>query len=47
MATIKVFSAGGVKELKCFDTLEAVSFLDSETGFEEDPFEDISTLESE
>lgn len=30
MATIKVFSAVGVKELKCFDTLDNVEFLDDE-----------------
>lgn len=27
MATIRVFSADGVKELECFDTLEEVPFL--------------------
>lgn len=30
MATIKVFSVDGVKELKCFDTLADVPFLDEE-----------------
>lgn len=30
MATIKVFSANGVKELKCFDTLENVPYLTPE-----------------
>lgn len=47
MAVIKVFSAGGVKELKCFDTLDEVSYLDPETGFEEDPFDDLADLETE
>lgn len=47
MATIKVFTAQGVKELGCFDTLAEVPFLDSETGFEEDPFDDIAEMESE
>lgn len=47
MATIKVFSPKGVKELKCFDTLEEVPYFDPETGFEEDPFEEIATLEPE
>lgn len=28
MATIKVFSPDGVKELNCFDTIDTVSFLD-------------------
>lgn len=27
MAMIKVFDANGVKELNCFDTLDAVSYL--------------------
>lgn len=27
MATIKVFDAAGVKELQCFDTLDAVPYL--------------------
>lgn len=47
MATIKVFSALGVKELQCFDTLDSVPFLDQETGFEEDPFDDIAEIETE
>lgn len=47
MATIKVFSVGGVKELKCFDTLENVPVLDPETYFEADPFDDIAEMESE
>lgn len=47
MATIKIFSSDGVKELNCFDTLDAVPFLDPETGFETDPFDDIADLESE
>lgn len=47
MATIKVFSPNGVKELKCFDTLEAVPYLDVETGFESDPFDDIAEFDSE
>lgn len=32
MATIKVFDANGEKELKCFDTLDNVSYI---TGFED------------
>lgn len=47
MATIKVFTAEGIKELGCFDTLAEVPFLDPETGFEEDPFEDIAEMESD
>lgn len=39
MATIKVFSPDGVKELNCFDTIDNVPFYDPETGFEEDEFE--------
>lgn len=30
MATIKVFSSEGVKELQCFDTLSEVPFLEVE-----------------
>lgn len=47
MATIKVFTVEGVKELSCFDTLDNVPYLDSETGFEEDPFDDIAEMEPE
>lgn len=47
MAVIKVFSAGGIKELVCFDTLDDVAYMDPETGFEADPFDDIADLESE
>lgn len=47
MATIKVFSSEGVKDLQCFDNLIEVPFMDPETGFEEDPFDDIATMESE
>ena len=47
MVTVKVFSVNGVKELQCFDTIDNVPFLDPETGFEEDPFDDIADLESE
>lgn len=47
MAVIKVFSSKGVKELKCFDTLENVPVLDPETYFEADPFDDIAEMESE
>lgn len=36
MATIKVFSAIGVKELKCFDTLENVPFDEEEDDILED-----------
>lgn len=36
MATIKVFSANGVKELKCFDTLEAVPYDEDEEEIIED-----------
>lgn len=45
MATIKVFSANGVKELNCFDTLVDVPYLteeeeeiDNEPG-DKNPFE--------
>lgn len=31
MATIKVFSVNGVKELSCFDTLENVDYLIDES----------------
>lgn len=41
MATIKVFSAHGVKELKCFDRLWEVPFIDEE---EEDPVVDDGEL---
>ena len=47
MATIKVFSTEGVKQLSCFDTLSDIPFLDPQTGFEEDPFDDIVEMESE
>lgn len=47
MATIKVFSTAGVKELKCFDTLENVPILDPETFFEADPFDAIAEMESD
>lgn len=47
MATIKVFSVEGVKELSCFDTLLNVPFVDPETGFEEDPFDDIAEMEAD
>lgn len=47
MATIKVFSSNGVKELMCFDNLVDVPFMDPETGFEEDPFDAIAEMESE
>lgn len=30
MATIKVFDVNGVKELSCFDTLDAVQYLSDE-----------------
>lgn len=40
MATIKVFSVDGVKELNCFDTLQDVPYLD----FEDDPLEDDGEL---
>ena len=38
MATIKVFDSKGVKELKCFDTLDEVDYL---------PVESVCELESE
>lgn len=50
MATIRVFSPSGVKELKCFDTLAQVPYLDEvdpETGFDLDPFEEIAQFESD
>jgi len=47
MAVIKVFSSEGVKELHCFDNLVNVPYLDDETGFEEDPFDDIAEIETE
>lgn len=47
MATIKVFTVQGVKELNCFDNLEEIPFLDPETGFEEDPFDDLAEMEAE
>lgn len=31
MATIKVFSPLGVKELKCFDTLDDIDFIGDDT----------------
>lgn len=46
MATIKVFSPAGVRELNCFDTLDNVPFMDMETGFEVDEFE-FSDLQAE
>ena len=36
MATIKVISANGVKELKCFDTLENVPYDEDEEEIIED-----------
>lgn len=36
MATIKVFSAQGVKELKCFDSLMDVPFIEDEQEIIED-----------
>lgn len=47
MAVVKVFSPQGLKVLQCFDTLDNVPYLDMETGFEEDPFDDIAELEPE
>lgn len=47
MVTIKVYSSEGVKELSCFDNLTDVPYLDPETGFEEDPFDDIAEMETE
>lgn len=41
MATIKVFSAVGIKELNCFDTLDNVDFLKDE---EDDTIEDDGEL---
>lgn len=41
MATIKIFSALGVKELKCFDTLDNVDFLTDE---EDETIEDDGEL---
>lgn len=41
MATIKVFSANGVKELNCFDTLDEVDYLLTEIVNESDEDEDI------
>lgn len=41
MATIKVFATSGVKELKCFDRLWEVPFLDEE---EEEPIVDDGEL---
>lgn len=39
MANIKVFDANGVKELSCFDTLEAVPYLEEEEIEEDEPKE--------
>lgn len=36
MATIKVFSVDGVKELNCFDTLSSVPFIEEEDDIIED-----------
>lgn len=41
MATIKVFSANGVKELNCFDTLDEVDYLPLEIADESEEDEDI------
>lgn len=41
MATIKVFSVNGVKELNCFDTLDEVDYLSSEIADESEEDEDI------
>lgn len=41
MATIKVFSALGIKELQCFDTLDNVDFL---TDDEDETIEDDGEL---
>lgn len=39
MATIKVFDVTGVKELKCFDTLVNVPYLEEEIIDETEPEE--------
>lgn len=41
MATIKVFSANGVKELNCFDTLDEVNYLSPDISDESEEDEDI------
>lgn len=46
MATIKVFSPNGVKELKCFDTLEQVPYMDDLEDIEI-PEEFLNDLEAE
>lgn len=40
MATIKVFDVNGVKELKCFDTLVDVPYLEEEILEEEEEVPD-------
>lgn len=37
MAVIKVYSPLGVKEIKCFDTLENVPFLEEEEPIQDTP----------
>lgn len=41
MATIKVFDTNGIKELKCFDTLTDVNYLEPEEFADESEDEDI------
>lgn len=40
MATIKVFTSEGVKELKCFDTLDEVDYLEPDPVEESDEDDD-------
>lgn len=47
MAVIEINSSKGLKILECFDTADDVPYLDMETGFETDPFDDIAELEPE
>lgn len=37
MATIKVFDVVGERELKCFDTLDDVSYLEEDDIIEDEP----------
>lgn len=40
MATIKVFSADGVRELQCFDTLDNVPYLEDPSSESDEDLED-------
>lgn len=47
MAVVEINSTKGLKILECFDTADDVPYLDVESEFEADPFEDLEEFEPE